>query len=172
VELVEPCEALEAAYRSYIQEFLERNEPLIPVILEHDAGDFGALVHRLRLDAAGVDLPEGYVPASCFWLMDEDKALVGVAQLRHSLNAALAYEGGHIGYSVRPTRRNKGYGKMLLKLLLEMAKTMGMTRVLLTCDKSNTASARVIQSNGGRLDSEIPRKDGIGFTQRYWINIA
>jgi predicted acetyltransferase len=172
VELVEPCEALEATYRSFIQEFLERNEPLIPVILEQGASDFGALVHRLRLDAAGVDLPEGSVPASCFWLVDEHKTLVGIAHLRHSLNAALSYEGGHIGYSIRPTRRNKGYGKMMLKLLLEKAKMMGLTRVWLTCDKSNTASARVIQGNGGRLDSEVPRKDGKGITQRYWINIA
>jgi predicted acetyltransferase len=172
VELVEPCEALEATYHSYIQEFLERNEPLIPEVLAQDASDFGALVHRLRLDAAGVDLPEGYVPASCSWLMDEHKTLVGVAHLRHSLNAALSYEGGHIGYSIRPTRRNKGYGKMMLKLLLEKAKTLGLTRVLLTCDKTNTASARVIQGNGGKFDSEVPRKDGKGITRRYWITIG
>ena len=171
-ELVEPCEALEATYRSFIQEFLKRNEPLIPVILERDANDFGALVHRLRLDAEGVDLPEGYVPASTFWLVDAHKTLIGVAHFRHSLNAALSYEGGHIGYGVRPTQRNKGYGKIMLKLLLERAKTMGLTRVLLTCDKSNIASARVIHCNGGKLDSEVPRKDGKGITQRYWIHLG
>ena len=172
MELVEPCIALEATYRSFLQEFLERNEPLIPVVLERDASDFGSLIHRLRLDATGVDLPAGYVPASCFWLVDEHKTLVGVAHFRHSLNAALLYEGGHFGYSVRPTQRNKGYGKIMLRLLLERAKTMGLTRVLLTCDKTNAASARVIQGNGGKLDSEVPRKDGQGITQRYWIRIS
>ena len=172
VELVEPGEEFEATYRSYVHELLERKEPLIPAILECDASDFGALIRRLRQDAAGVDLPEGYVPASCFWLVAEHKTLVGVAQLRHSLNAALSYEGGHIGYSVRPSLRNKGYGKVLLKLSLERAKSSGISWVLLTCDKSNGASARVIQYNGGRLDSEVPRKDGKGITQRYWINLG
>jgi predicted acetyltransferase len=172
VELVEPCEALEAAYRSFIHEFLEWKEPLIPAVLERDARDFASLIRRLRLEAAGVDLPEGYVPASCFWLVDEHKTLVGVAHFRHSLNATLAYEGGHIGYSVRPTQRNKGYGKIMLKLLLERAKALSITGILLTCDKTNAASARVIQSNGGRLDSEVPRKDGKGITQRYWINLG
>ena len=170
VELIEPCEALAATYRSFIHEFLERGEPLIPAVLEYDARDFGSLIRRLRQDAAGIDLPEGYVPASCFWLVDEHKTLVGVAHFRHSLNAALLYEGGHIGYSIRPTQRNKGYGKRMLKLLLEHAKRLDIPRVWLTCDKANAASARVIQSNGGKLDSEVPRKDGKGVTQRYWIN--
>lgn len=172
VELVEPSEALAATYHSFIREFLERNEPLIPAVLEYDARDFASLICRLRQDAAGVDLPAGYVPASCFWLVDEHKTLVGVAHFRHSLSAALTYEGGHIGYSVRPTQRNKGYGKTMLKLLLERAQALGLTRVWLTCDKANVASARVIQSNGGRLDSEVPRKDGTGTTQRYWINLG
>ena len=172
MELIEPCEALEATYRSFVHEFLERKEPLIPTVLEYDGRDFGALIRRLRQDAEGVGLPAGHVPASCFWLIDEHETLMGVAHFRHSLNAALSYEGGHIGYSVRPTHRNKGYGKLMLKLLLERAKTRGITKVLLTCDKANVASARVIQSNGGRLDSEVPRKDGKGTTQRYWINLG
>ncbi|MGD0251169.1 MAG: GNAT family N-acetyltransferase [Verrucomicrobiota bacterium] len=164
VELIEPCEVLEAAYRSFVNEFLERKEPLIPAVLEYDARDFGALIRRFREDAAGIGLPEGYVPASCFWLIDQHKTLVGVAHLRHSLNAALSYEGGHIGYGIRPTQRNKGYGKIMLKLLLERAEARGITKILLTCDKANVASGRVIQSNGGRLDSEVPRKDGKGIT--------
>ena len=172
VELVEPCEAWEATYRSFVNEFLERKEPLIPAILQYDARDFGALIRRLHEEAAGIGLSEGHVPASCFWLIDKDKTLVGVAHFRHSLNVALSYEGGHIGYSVRPAERNKGYGKIMLKLLLERVKARGLTRILLTCDKANVASVRVIQSNGGRLDSESPRKDEKGITQRYWIDIG
>jgi len=172
VEFIEPCETLAATYRSFIHEFLERKEPLIPAILERDARDFASLICRLRQDAAGVDLPEGYVPATCFWLVDEHQTLVGVAHFRHTLNAALAYEGGHIGYSIRPTQRNKGYGKIMLKLLLERARAQGLTRAWLTCDKANVASARVIQSCGVKLDSEVPRKDGAGITQRYWINLV
>ena len=169
MELVEPREPLEAAYRSYLDELRATGEPLIPAVLEYPAGDFAALIRRLRDDARGIGLPDGYVPASCFWLIDARQTLIGVTHLRHSLNARLAYEGGHIGYSIRPTQRNRGYGKLILKLVLERARAMGITQVLLTCDKENRASARVIQSNGGRLDSEVARQDRNGMTQRYWI---
>ena len=172
MELVEPSEALETTYRSFVREFRSNGEPLIPAVLEYDATDFGALIRRLRNDAKGINLPEGYVPASCFWLIDEHQTLIGVSHLRHSLNATLAYEGGHIGFGIRPTQRNQGYGKLMLRRVLERAKALGITQVLVTCDATNLASARVIQSNGGGLDSEVPRKNGKGTTQRYWIMLG
>jgi len=170
LELVEPTEALEATYRSYVSEFTERGESLIPFVLQYGARDFGATVRRLRHEANGVGLPDGYVPVFCFWLI-EKQVIVGVGHLRHSLTPALAYEGGHIGYSIRPTLRNQGYATVLLRMVLERAKAMGIIKVLVTCDRLNAASARVIQKNGGALDSEVPRKDGTGVTQRYWIKM-
>jgi len=56
VELIELCEALEATYRSFVNEFLEKQEPLIPTVLEYDARDFGSLIRRLRNDAQGIGL--------------------------------------------------------------------------------------------------------------------
>ena len=57
----------------------------------------------------------------------------------------------------------------MLALALNHAKTMGLDSVLLTCDKANIASAKVIQNNGGKLDS----KEGVDGTmiQRYWIEV-
>jgi predicted acetyltransferase len=116
-------------------------------------------------------LPEGYVPASCFWLVERRQTLVGVAHLRHRVTPVLANEGGHIGYSVRPSRRNQGLATVLLNLTLRRASKMGLREILVTCDKLNVVSARVIQKNGGRLDSEVQRQDGDGVTQRYWITL-
>jgi predicted acetyltransferase len=109
--------------------------------------------------------------ASCFWLIEGGLTLVGVAHLRHRLTPLLAHEGGHIGYSVRPSRRNHGLATVLLNMTLQRAKAMGLNEILVTCDKLNAASARVILKNGGRLDSEIQRRDGGGLTQRYWIKL-
>jgi len=36
-----------------------------------------------------------------------------------------------------------------------------------TCDKENVHSAKIIQKNGGKLDSEIENDNKI--VQRYWI---
>jgi predicted acetyltransferase len=171
LDLVEPAEALETTFRSYVAEFVERKEKLIPFPLGYEALDFGAMVRRLRDDAIGINLPEGHVPASSFWLVESCKTLVGVAHLRHRLTPLLAHEGGHIGYSVRPSRRNQGLATVLLSMTLQRAKAMGLNEILVTCDKLNVASARVILKNGGRLDSEVQRRDGSGLTQRYWIEL-
>jgi predicted acetyltransferase len=171
LDLVEPTEALERTFCSYVAEFVERKEKLIPFPLGYETLDFGAMVRRLRDDAKGIDLPEGYVPASSFWLVESGQTLVGVAHLRHRLTPLLAQEGGHIGYSVRPSRRNQGLATVLLGMTLQRAKAMGLSEILVTCDKVNVASAKVIQKNGGRLDSEVQRRDGGGLTQRYWLKL-
>jgi len=170
--LVEPSKEFESSYRSLVAEFLARGETLIPFCLQYDATDFQAYLRRVRDDAQGIGLPDGYIPASTLWLLDDQNELVGVAHLRHRLTPALMICGGHVGYGVRPSRRNRGYATLLLKLVLPKAKEMGIEKLLVTCDKKNLASARVIVKNGGILDSEVPRPDTEGTTQRYWITLG
>ena len=59
----------------------------------------------------------------------------------------------------------------MVKLVLEKAKELGLERVLITCDKDNMASARVIQKNGGKLESESISKQTGKLKQRYWIEL-
>lgn len=99
----------------------------------------------------------------------EDERIVGMIDLRHRLNDFLAEYGGHIGYSVRPDERCKGYAKRMLALTLPEARKRGIERVLITCDDDNIGSARTIEANGGvferttTLDGEVLR--------RYWIQM-
>jgi predicted acetyltransferase len=96
----------------------------------------------------GLNLPNDYVPASTFWLV-ENGEFVRMGNLRHRLTRALLRFGGHIGYAIRPTKWGRGYATLLLNLLLKEAACLGMEEVLLTCDKANIASARVMRKNGG-----------------------
>ena len=66
--------------------------------------------------------------------------------------------------------RLKGYATEMLKLALQKAKEMNLTRVLLVCDKSNVGSAKTIIKNGGILDSE-DMAGGVEI-QRYWIDLT
>jgi predicted acetyltransferase len=96
--------------------------------------------------------------------------IVGIIQIRHTLNPYLKKFGGHIGDSIRPTERNKGYATAQISLALEKCKEFGLNKVLLTCKDWNKASARTIEKNGGILENIIPDDDGNIFN-RYWINL-
>ena len=63
-------------------------------------------------------LPEGHVPSSTFWLLDDADEIVAVSNLRHSLTAFLSSYGGHIGYGVRPSARRRGHATDILRRTL------------------------------------------------------
>ena len=108
----------------------------------------------------------GFVTAHTFFALDNDK-IVGVINGRHELNDYLLNFGGHIGYSVRKSERRKGYGKKMLIYTSEFLFSLGLEKILITCDKKNFASKRTIESCGGILENEVIEETRT--TLRYWI---
>ena len=93
-----------------------------------------------------------------------------MVNIRLSLNEKLKKVGGHIGYGIRPTERQKGYNKVNLYLALEECEKYGIEEALLTCDKNNPASSRTMLALGARLQYEF-EEDGI-IEQNYRINVS
>ena len=118
-------------------------------------------------------VPEGDVPITQFLAVREsDGRLVGMIQVRHCLNEYLRSFGGHIGYSVRPSERRRGYAKEQLRLCLPWCKqTLGLDRVLITCESSNPASRRTILANGGVYESTVHEPGADIDLERYWIEL-
>jgi predicted acetyltransferase len=169
LKLAKPAMKYQAAYYEFFQEYQVSGEPFIPWVIKFDPDPFDGFIKTLQDMEDGLDLPSGYVPGSTFWLVEDDERIIGVVNIRHRLTESLRKEGGHIGYGIRPTERNKGYGTIILKLALEEAKKLGIRKALLTCSKDNIASAKVIINNKGVLDSEdIVGKRAL---QRYWISL-
>jgi predicted acetyltransferase len=126
--------------------------------------EFGGYLLKYHNMSKGIDLEPQWVPATKYWLyIDGNPA--GIGNLRHCLNENLLKHGGHIGYCIRPSARGKGYGNIILRELLKKAAEKGISSALLTCNDTNAASRRVIESNGGTLERV---EEGSRF---YWIRL-
>lgn len=167
-----PHRALADSYRGLVREFQARGEPLIPFPLAFENDDFDAFVERIEGLARGVGLPEGGVPNTTFWLVDDAGDVVAVSNLRHRLNDRLRIEGGHIGYGVRPSARRRGHATALLRHTLEEARAFGVTDALITCTKGNAGSVGTILRCGGRFDNEEFVAERNEIVQRYWIALS
>ena len=113
----------------------------------------------------GINLPEGWVPDIQLVAFSIDGQAVGFLNIRLRLNDFLLEEGGHIGYSIRPSERGKGYAKEALRQGLQVAKEKNIKKALVTCSVENPASRAVIVSNGGVFEDV---RNGV---ERYWIDL-
>ena len=171
VILIKPDESYAEEIRSYRQEMLLAGSSMDGTsVLKRIEDPLEWLVYVKERELPE-HVMEGRVPATQFILVDpETKRILGMLQVRHYLSEYLRNFAGHIGYSVRPTERRKGYARKMLKLALKFCKEeLKLDRVLITCSKANTASAKTILSCGGILENEW--NNGERVTQRYWIKL-
>ncbi len=131
-----------------------------------DRPSFEALLDVIRLEADTTSpLPDGHVHCDYYWVTDGDE-MVGFVAVRHSIDTEfLRTLGGHIGYSIRPSRRRRGHASRALGLALGRARELGLERALLTCDEDNVGSFRTIEGRGGILDGVVEGK------RRYWVDL-
>lgn len=121
--------------------------------ISHEAFVQEEIPRRLRI-AQGLDVPEGRVPDTYYFLWD-DQAPVALFKLRHYLNDALREGAGHIGYGVRRACRGRGYATRGLALALEKAREIvPEDEIYFSVSKNNPASLRVQLKNGARIHHE------------------
>src|SRR5215469_12843605 len=117
----------------------------------------------------GVHLPERWVP-STFLVADVAGTIVGRTSIRHQLNEFLLHKGGHIGYAVLPAHRRRGYATEILRQSLVIARSLGIDRVLVTCNDDNIGSIKAIEACHGQLENVVPDESSPVPLRRYWID--
>lgn len=164
-----PTQADEAQIWAYRQAFIDHGDSADGTGGLRDCACFADWLSRCRDNRSPDTVRPGLVPATTLLVVRElDGALVGFVDIRHTLNEHLLHFGGHIGYSVHPAERRKGYAKELLRQALDFCRTeLRLDRVLVTCDRENEPSRRTILACGGVFEDE---RDQAGIpVQRYWI---
>lgn len=127
------------------------------------------------LDRLAGEQPAGskYVSATeMVYIRESDGRIVGMIDIRHTLNDYLRAYGGNIGYSVHPDERRKGYASaMLRKALPYCREKLGLKKVMISCLTTNEASRRTILSNGGLYDSTVHEPAENEDIERYYITL-
>ncbi len=138
-------------------------DPAAPPALD-EAGCAAFVADKLAYADPAVGPPPGRVACTYFWIVEAGRdEVVGFLAVRHELNDFLLEQGGHVGYSVRPSARGRGHASRALRLGLAHAAGLGLQRVLLTCDPDNLASQRTIERAGGAYE------DTRAGTRRFWV---
>ena len=168
IKLIYPNQEYLASYAQAYDEYQHYPRRAGNPLSDPRATDLLAKFERFRKE---IDLPQGYVGSTTLWLVDDEKSLfLGQIDIRHRLTERLERYGGHIGYCIRLNERGKGLGTQMLALALPVAKQLGITRCLITCDDDNIGSARVMEKNGFVLGDKLDQViDGDAITtRRYW----
>lgn len=169
MKLMKPVIEMKEAYEAYISEWEISGERITPMASSRNGKEYRELLKIWEEEATEKAYEKGWVPSTLYFLIDEVGKIYGAVHIRHELNDYLFHVGGHAGYGIRPSERKRGYATKMLSLALPLAKQFGIAKLLVTCDKSNEASAKTIRNNGGILENEALYEGET--VQRYWINL-
>ena len=173
LSLIKPDKKYFNEYKEMMDEWKMEGSRISPWPLNlkyHKESYFDEMISRIEEVEKGVNIGE-YASSTTYWLYDDEvNKLIGASNLRHYLTKEGIKLFGHIGYGIRPSKRNKGYGTELLKLTIEEAKKRNIDHVLLGAYDGNIPSWKIMEKCGGKLENIVIEEESGLPVRRYWIS--
>ncbi len=143
---------------AFKEAFFSNGETVINGSAMFDKLDFEEWLDSVKRNSHPATVSKDWVVSSTFFVKrNSDQMIIGMLDIRHNLEQAfLRTYGGHIGISVKPSERKKGYATLILNAGLDYAKSIGITEVMLGCYVDNHASNKLIRNCGGTLRETKP----------------
>ena len=170
--LVKPTMEYAEQIAEYRSVFLNAGDSMDGTGALHNNNDPAEYIRNCEECENSATVPKHLVTATQFlFIRKADNKLIGMIQVRHYFNEYLEKFGGHIGYSIRPDERRKGYAKVMLKMALPFCRKIGLEKVLVTCNAGNTGSEKTILANGGVYESTVHEPNENVELKRFWIDV-
>lgn len=148
-----------------LQELPSEENGFINSVKDKTFDEYKEWLKKAVKNSEQVGVVDGWkVPETIFWFFENNKP-VGFGKVRHFLTDALLENGGNVGYTIRPSARNRGLGKQLLSFLIDGSKEIGVDKILLTIRNHNIQSIHVALANGGKIEKVTANKHYI------WIEL-
>ena len=153
IKLVRPTIELKSEALDYRQEHFDNNELIINGSELFDKiNSYEEWLEKVNNNSKIETVDPNWVLTDTFFaIREEDNKIIGIIDLRHTLNEFLK-DFGNSGYSVRPSQRKKGYATEMLRLLIKYAKEIGLKELHLSVERDNIPSIKTIVKNGGKLE--------------------
>lgn len=149
IKLIRPTKELKEKALDFRQEFFDNGEKVINGSeLLDQTENYDDWLASVTANTSAKTVDPAWVVTDTFFAVDETGKIVGIIDLRHTLNDFLRNL-GNSGYSVRPSERRKGIASEMLRQLLIIAVQSGMTELHLSVEKTNEPSIKTITKNGG-----------------------
>ena len=149
LKMVRPTLEMKQEALEFKQEFFDNGETVINGSEMLDNMDSYEEWLTSIKDNQSVDtVNPNWVVTDTFFTVDGNNRIVGIIDLRHTLNDFLK-DFGNSGYSVRPSERRKGYATKMLAMIKDVAKEAGLSRLQMSVERDNESSIKTIVNNGG-----------------------